>query len=74
MNLVRATVLLNLDPERKMRLQVLVLGQPGPQWAIPCLPAEIYTLPRVGSTVWLAYEAGNPDQPVWLGVLPTSAP
>jgi len=48
-------------------------------WAEACLPFGgdydielpggfgIIFIPRVESTVWLMYEAGEPDRPVWLG-------
>jgi hypothetical protein len=37
-------------------------------WARPCLPYGVFFLPEKGDRVWLAFENGNPDSPVWLGV------
>jgi uncharacterized protein involved in type VI secretion and phage assembly len=35
-----------------------------------CLPAgDTDAVPSVDDAVWLAFESGDPDQPVWLGRL-----
>lgn len=41
-------------------------------WALPCLPvgADRADLPAPGDQVWIIFEGGNSDYPVWLGVLP----
>jgi hypothetical protein len=70
-----ATVISNDDPMEKARLQVELpaLGMP-PQWAVPCLPPiakRDFVLPQAGDTVWVMFEAGDPNRPVWLGVLPS---
>jgi hypothetical protein len=71
----RGTVLNNVDPEQRCRLQVVVpdvLGLTPATWALPCMPAAglqsgVYTVPPVGSGVWVEFEQGDPDYPVWVG-------
>jgi uncharacterized protein involved in type VI secretion and phage assembly len=41
-------------------------------WAMPCLPlggngTGIFTVPPVGSGVWIEFEHGDPDYPIWVG-------
>jgi uncharacterized protein involved in type VI secretion and phage assembly len=41
-------------------------------WAMPCLPVAgiqsgIYTVPMIGSGVWVEFEKGDPDYPIWVG-------
>lgn len=68
----RATVVDNVDPEGRSRLRVRVPALTGTSvvgWVWPCLPpvAEI-VLPGPGSGVWVMFESGDPDYPVWMGV------
>ena len=69
----RATVVSKNDPLAKSRLQVQVPSVLGSLavWALPCQPVGEITLPDVGQTVWVIFEAGDPDLPVWLGVIPS---
>jgi len=58
------------DPEGRHRIQVsfpsgVATGQP---WARPCRPPGAHALPKVGAQVWIAFEAGYSDHPVWIGV------
>lgn len=41
-------------------------------WVLPCLPvgADRTRLPAPGDQVWIIFEGGDPDYPVWMGVLP----
>lgn len=71
----RGTVTSNLDPNRMGRLQVScpeVLDLNLLAWAMPCVPFAginegFYMMPRVGSNVWVEFEAGNPARPIWSG-------
>jgi hypothetical protein len=71
----RGVVLNNVDPLKKGRLLVQVpdvLGLSTSSWAMPCAPVTgpqmgIYVLPLVGSGVWVEFEGGNPDYPIWVG-------
>ena len=71
----RGTVLNNIDPMQKGRLMVQVPDVTTllpSTWAMPCVPfagiqAGAYVLPLIGSGVWVQFEQGNPDYPVWLG-------
>ncbi len=71
----RATVTLNVDPLQKGRIQVIVLDVGGftpSTWVNPCVPfagkqSGVYVVPQIGAGVWIQFENGDPDQPVWMG-------
>lgn len=71
----RGVVLNNVDPMQQGRLQVQVpdvTGLAPASWANPCVPiAGIQTgmvaLPIPGSGVWVEFEQGDPDHPIWTG-------
>lgn len=71
----RGMVINNIDPFRMGRLQVScpqVLGENVMSWAMPCVPFAgimegFYMLPSIGSNVWVEFEAGDPDRPIWTG-------
>lgn len=73
--LYRASVVNNIDPMQKGRIQVIVLDAGGltpSSWANPCVPftgkqAGVYCVPQIGSGCWIQFENGDPDQPVWMG-------
>lgn len=84
----RGVVASNLDPDRRGRIQAIVPDVTGDNlstWALPCVPyAEsghgLLVLPQPGASVWIEYEYGDPDRPIWTGcfwdtsqVLPTAA-
>jgi uncharacterized protein involved in type VI secretion and phage assembly len=77
----RGLVLNNIDPMQINRLQVQVLDVAGlipATWAMPCVPVAgiqngMVALPMIGSGVWVEFEQGNPDYPIWVGCYWSSA-
>lgn len=73
----RGVVTDNKDPEDRGRLQLRVpevFGESPAEWALPCAPyggrlKGFYAIPAQGDEVWVAFEAGEPSQPIWLGGL-----
>src|SRR6476661_7509576 len=74
----RGTVLLNVDPEQRGRLQLTIPDVLGPipsSWAEPCVPLGgppgppmgVYMVPPIGAGVWVEFENGDPDHPIWTG-------
>ena len=71
----RGTVINNVDPLQIGRIQVMgpdVAGFIPSTWAMPCLPMAgintgMFTVPMIGSGVWVEFERGNPDYPIWVG-------
>jgi uncharacterized protein involved in type VI secretion and phage assembly len=49
-----------------------VLGDQDSGWALPCLAfggsqMGFFVLPDVGAAVWMEFEHGDPDYPIWAG-------
>ena len=71
----RGLVLNNIDPMQMNRLQIQVPDVGGlipVTWAMPCVPVAgiqngMVALPMIGSGVWVEFEQGNPDYPIWVG-------
>jgi len=71
----RGTVINNVDPLQIGRVMVEVTDVSGlipTSWAMPCLPVAginsgVFTVPQIGSGVWVEFEQGNPDFPIWVG-------
>jgi hypothetical protein len=65
----------NADPEGigRLRAQVpAVLGQQTSPWALPCAPYAgpnegSFRIPPVGAAVWIEFEGGDPETPIWTG-------
>jgi uncharacterized protein involved in type VI secretion and phage assembly len=78
----RGAVRNNVDPEMTGKLQVEVPDVGGNMlisWALPCLPVGgpnmgIFTVPPIGAGVWVEFERGDPDYPIWTGVFWGIAP
>ena len=71
----RATVLSNVDPMQKGRIMVScpsVMGVTPSSWAMPCFPVTglqmgTWWLPQIGAGVWVEFEQGDVDYPIWSG-------
>lgn len=71
----RGVVLNNVDPLQMGRLMVQVpdvTGLAPSSWAMPCVPVAgiqngMVALPIIGSGVWVEFEQGDPDYPIWTG-------
>lgn len=71
----RATVLNNVDPMMQGRVMVQLADRYGPfpsTWALPAFPlasigAGVVALPPVMAQVWVEFEAGDPEFPIWSG-------
>ena len=71
----RGWVTNNVDPDNRGRLQVevpAVLGEGRLSWAMPCVPFAgpkigFFALPPIGADVWVEFESGDPNFPIWSG-------
>ena len=71
----RGTVFNNIDPEQRGRIQAIVPDVSGlipTSWAMPCMPiagklSGVYVVPQIGSGMWIEFEQGDPDYPIWTG-------
>jgi hypothetical protein len=65
----------NVDPMQLGRVQVSVpsvLGGGRLSWATPCAPyagvgVGFFAIPPAGANVWVEFEGGDPDYPIWTG-------
>lgn len=71
----RGMVINNVDPLQMGRIlaQVPDVSSLLPtSWAMPCVPMVgkqmgTYVLPQIGAGVWIEFEQGDPDYPIWVG-------
>ena len=71
----RGTVTENMDPMQLGRIQAMVPDVSGllpSSWAMPCVPVAgklsgVYVVPQIGAGVWIEFEQGDPDYPIWTG-------
>lgn len=71
----RGMVLNNIDPMQIGRIMVQIPDVKGlmpSSWAMPCVPVAgiqmgLFTVPPIGSGVWVEFEQGDPDYPIWVG-------
>ncbi|MEA3335581.1 MAG: phage baseplate assembly protein V [Chloroflexota bacterium] len=71
----RGQVINNVDPMMIGRIQVMVPDVSNialTSWAMPCLPVGgvqmgMFTVPPIGAGVWIEFEQGDPDYPIWTG-------
>ncbi len=75
----RGLVVDNADPENRARVTLQVPEVLGSEavshWAEPCLPfggladQGLFLVPEVGAQVWVEFEAGNVNKPIWTGTV-----
>lgn len=68
----RAVVTDNRDPQRlgRLRVQVPHLGGSGAtDWIWPLISPGFWVIPEAGEQVWVSFEAGDEEMPVWLGAI-----
>ena len=71
----RGTVTDIQDPLMTFRVRAKVpdvMGDLESGWAMPCVPfggsgMGFFALPKVGAGVWIEFEHGDPDYPIWSG-------
>lgn len=71
----RGSVVNNVDPQQRGRLQVSVpaiYGSNTLSWALPSVPfaganTGFYAMPDIGARIWVEFEAGDIDFPIWSG-------
>jgi len=71
----RGTVVNNVDPLQIGRIMATVPDVSGltpTTWAMPCVPIAgkqmgVFMVPQIGSGVFMQFEGGDPDRPVWVG-------
>ncbi len=70
----RGTVSNNVDPMQMARIQAYVpaIGGDNLGWALPCAPFAgpdmgLVTVPPVGANVWIEFESGDVNYPIWSG-------
>lgn len=71
----RGTVVNNIDPMMIGRIQAIVPDVSNvipSNWAMPCVPVAgiqtgIFAVPPIGGGVWIEFEQGDPDYPIWTG-------
>jgi uncharacterized protein involved in type VI secretion and phage assembly len=78
------TVTSNADEENRGRIRAsvpAVFDQEDSGWALPCTPyagpgVGFFFVPPKGAKVWIEFEGGNPERPIWTGCywLPGDAP
>lgn len=65
----------NKDPFHLGRVQVTVpaiYGEGRQSWAMPCTPyagknVGLFMIPPLNANVWIEFEGGDPDYPIWTG-------
>jgi hypothetical protein len=74
----RGIVLQNVDPEFRGRIMCMVpdvLGPTPSSWCEACSPLAgppgppmgVYMVPTIGAGVWVEFENGDPNFPIWTG-------
>lgn len=71
----RAQVLDVNDPLKRGRIKVksehLMPDEKSLGWAESCMPPYQFNLPSVDDFVWIEFEQGDINLPIWVGIMPT---
>ncbi|HEY5849760.1 MAG TPA: phage baseplate assembly protein V [Lysobacter sp.] len=71
----RGVAMDNIDPLQLGRVLVQVpkvFGAGDSRWAMPCVPVAghqsgLFLLPAIGAPVWVEFEQGDAELPIWVG-------
>lgn len=72
----RAIVVDVRDPSKRGRIKVQIptkTGKKSTDWIWPVVSSGFTVLPKPGEQVWVLYESGDENYPVWLGKTETTA-
>jgi hypothetical protein len=62
----------NIDPDNEYKIKAQIpqiLGQAIAEIVYPCRQPGNTDVPEVGQIVWITFIAGDPNFPVWIGVM-----
>ena len=67
-----STTSIPMQRGRIMAIVPDVLGLMPSTWAMPCVPIAgkqmgAFIVPQIGAGVWIEFEQGDPDYPIWTG-------
>jgi hypothetical protein len=71
----RAIVVDARDPSKRGRIKVQIptkTGKKATDWIWPVVASGFSVLPKPGEQVWVLYEGGDENYPVWLGKTQTT--
>ena len=71
----RGVVTDNKDPLKLGRIRAkvpVIFGENDSGWALPCSPyagknVGFFCIPPIDALVWIEFESGNPETPIWTG-------
>lgn len=64
------------DPNKQGCIRLLipdVMGGVESNWALPCFPSNDFRVPENGDQVWVEFEQGDVDRPIYVGHTPSTS-
>lgn len=61
------------DPLNMGRIKVIcpsIYDESLSPWCLPCFPSKFFSLPKLNDFVWIEFEEGNSQYPIWVGHCP----